>query len=150
MGNAGSDLWSPAAVIVLKHYLRTELGSRWIEILGTVDVDKSAQANGHSSEDVEETKKSETPKDAQSNGDINTTQLGLTAERDILIQSLFDVLVLQQCLNVDGSGHAGDNLAGLEKTLRTHANLEDPLTHRLQQTAQEYWKRTSLLFGLLA
>jgi conserved oligomeric Golgi complex subunit 1 len=150
MGNAGSDLWSPAAVIVLKHYLRTELGSRWIEVLGTVDVDKSAQANGHSSEDVEETKKSETPKDAQSNGDIDTTQLGLTAERDILIQSLFDVLVLQHCLNVDGSEHAGDNLAGLEKTLRTHTNLEDPLTHRLQQTAQEYWKRTSLLFGLLA
>ena len=151
MGNAGSDLWSPAAVIVLKRYLNIELGSQWIEVLGAVDADKSVPANGHSSEEVEETKESETLNDAQSNGDVDTTRLGLTVERDILVQSLFDVLLLRQCLKVeDGSGHDGDDLASLEKTLRSRTNLEGRLTQRLQHTTQEYWKRTNLLFGLLA
>jgi hypothetical protein len=147
MASAGSDLWSPAALSVLKDHLREVLGREWKEALPSADAKEAVQVNGH--KDDSETP-SEVDGDAESNCDINATQADEAQLRDILTQSLFDVLVLQHYLQPPRDGNSDNALAGLEEHLKSRIELTDPLEKRLRQASQEYWRRTSLLFGLLS
>jgi hypothetical protein len=122
--------------------------------------------NGHKSDDQEddveeESKKKEvngplTSSDVQVEGVVaRSTESAQLKRQDILIQSLFDVYLLQQSLLL----HAGadtptpsidDGLSRLEEYLKAQvADLTDASVPRLKRAAQEYWKRTGLLFGLL-
>jgi hypothetical protein len=155
MTNAGSDLWSPTAVSVLKRYLREEIGHRWAASLRALEVKQSSKVNG------ETTKAQDGGLSDETNG--TTVNCELEAEghkaneaavnddkrKEILIQSLFDVLVLQCSFEVSETTHE-DGLRVLESTLESRLELEAASRKRLQQAAKDYWKRTSLLFGLLA
>lgn len=146
MAGMGSDLWTPAAVCVLKDHLRSELGSRWNPDLH--DREKAPAS-------VIEAKTNR----AAVNGDSGTEsvdkeQLGsveaisMTKRKDALVQSLFDVLVLQEALQAKSD--IQDGLHAMESSLQSHIDMESASHKRLQQGAKEFWKRTSLLFGLLA
>jgi len=140
MGNLGADLWSPKAVAALKRHLRAELGHRWNSALKTEE-EKSNKVNG-----------------TTTNGDVDSkdheeSEAADTADaerrKDVLIQSLFDALVLQSSLELADSS-AEDHLQTLTKTIDRQVGFDTAARKRLQQGAKEYWKRTSLLFGLLA
>lgn len=139
MGNLGADIWSPKAVATLKRHLRAELGRRWNSALKTEEKsnkDNRTTTNG----DV----------DSKDHGESDSADTaGAEWQRDVLIQSLFDALVLQGSLKLFDSS-AGDDLQTLEKAIDSKVELDGAARKRLQQGAKEYWKGTSLLFGLLA
>lgn len=137
MADAGNDLWSPAAVNVLKTHLRSELGYGWASALKNQD---SAKANGITTNGVD----TESPDDRYENGVGDTEK-----SKDVMIQALFDILVLESSLEI-ASLSSQDQLKALESTVESRIDLDPGSRKRLQQAAKEYWKRTSLLFGLLA
>ncbi|KAJ4423938.1 hypothetical protein N0V82_001366 [Gnomoniopsis sp. IMI 355080] len=67
--------------------------------------------------------------------------------KDLLIQWVFDISTLRCPMSSpDGS----DELTKLEETIWKETKLEDvSVRQRLNRSAQEYWKRSALLFGLL-
>jgi hypothetical protein len=67
--------------------------------------------------------------------------------REVLIQSLFDIFVLQLSLDIGSSTE--DELQALANTVESRIELESSARKRLHNAAKEYWKRTGLLFGLL-
>ena len=144
MAEVGSDLWSPAAVSVLKQYLQSELGTVWAAAIQ--ELDETTGANENKSNGV------------AINGDTDTEAiepvqskvkqaLEPDVRKDILIQYLFDIFVLQNVL--DTSHGATVDLKSIVSSLESQLDLDGPLYTRLQVGAQDYWKRTNLLFGPL-
>ena len=132
MGKAGSDLWSPNAVKVLKHHLRVELNEHWISQL------KSNQ---------EETKVDDTKVNGEAETEKEDDEETAKRKREVLVQSLFDLFVLRNSLSVNENGDELENVAsGIEAML----DLDVDSKKRMQQSAREYWRRAGLLFGLLA
>ncbi|EQK99130.1 oligomeric Golgi complex component [Ophiocordyceps sinensis CO18] len=77
---------------------------------------------------------------------------GLTTSRmrDIAVQWHFDVSFLLCCVG-NMSGSASEDLQAIEQTTLKRSGLDDgPSSQRVAKVAQDYWRRTSLLFGLLA
>ena len=165
MAQTGADLWSPAAVSVLKRQLRADLGREWKELLDTQNQIAAPKVNGVKTNDTA-TNRDVEPTDVEPT-DVEPTDLEppekVTPEvsqngsnetedsqkqKDALIQSLFDILVLQSSLEVSPASE--DELQALANTVELQVELEPSARKRLSIAAKEYWKRTSLLFGLLA
>ena len=140
MANAGGDLWSPAAVNALKRHLRIELWRGWTSALKGQEEKESIKTDGTTANGVE----SEISDGSHENG-VEVTE----KSEDIMIQALFDILVLDNSLEV-AITTTEDQLKALEYLVERRIDLESGTRRRLQQAAKEYWKRTSLLFGLLA
>ena len=62
------------------------------------------------------------------------------------VQRLFDAWYLSSALDSKAQHALKDVLANLQKA----ADVDEAAKQRLSKSAEEYWKRTSLLFGLLA
>ncbi|KAH8821486.1 hypothetical protein F5884DRAFT_768037 [Xylogone sp. PMI_703] len=141
MADAGADLWSPAAIDLFKKHLRSEIGGAWKVALDSYVENESTE---------------EQPSDAAADGDGNaapeadsTQKTKAEKRREVMIQSLFDIYVLENSLEISKSP-TDDKLEELEKTISSQLELESTSIKRLQQSSKEYWKRTNLLFGLLA
>ncbi len=173
MGRAGMDLWSPAAVAELKQHVGQQLSKQWTELLQTADYLQESAVQ-------EETKESEGKKEKPTNGDADekdesseekpadepapsslSPQAALSDEqrRDLLLQWLFDIAWLHCILGGDKGqiahlkdlGAAVYKRAGLpEGEASNGSGGSKTPQQRIAKTAQEYWKKTSLLFGLLA
>ncbi len=161
MGRLGGDLWSPTAVAALKQYLRGEIGRQWTATLeekkGDVKANGLAKSRLLSEEDSPVNGDSDT-EESSANGDsqkdnpepkASTTHVVEVPNEEVLIQSLFDTLLLHSAFETLVTS-SEDRLLALGKILETQIKLEAASRKRLQQAAKEYWKRTSLLFGLLA
>lgn len=190
MSDAGTDLWSPSAVSILKKLVGKELSSRWMKALEahiavpepTAGQDNSA-ADGEAFQNDEAVQTDETasydkvPQDGvsvQENGESveaaqedNSAQNGESEEttqqderkktdeaaaeklrKDLLVQWLFDVALLRCSIS---SLDTADELKELEETFWKKTELGDTSARqRLNKASQEYWKRSSLLFGLLS
>jgi hypothetical protein len=146
MANMGSDLWSPAAVRVLKARLSSELGARWSVVLEAPEKKDGDQSNGAKTDEVEANGDSVTEEADESQ--VASQVPDLAKRKDMLTQSLFDMFVLLEVLDVQSDVEGGWKTA--ENAVRTEIDLEASSRKRLQQGANEFWKRTSLLFGLLA
>ncbi|KAJ5622930.1 hypothetical protein N7490_011535 [Penicillium lividum] len=148
MDENGYDLWDPSIVKVLKgelqKHLETAIGST-LDDMGTwltsthitPNLEKSS---AETEDDGEEGKEKEettdlTPEDDASQ--INTL-------RDWKIQLLFDTSYLANML--------GDptQLAGVMERVEKSVKLSTEAVRSIQKGSAEYWKRTELLFGLLA
>ncbi|KAH8683323.1 hypothetical protein BGZ60DRAFT_399905 [Tricladium varicosporioides] len=145
MADLGSDLWSSKAVDVLKQYLRVEIGRTWKESLDTkteeaVKVNKTTS----NSENGQEPDLALPVDRTHTDGDEAKT----IKRKEVLTQSLFDTLLLQSAFELSDK-NVQDELQALRETLQSHIGLDSALQKRLPQAAKEYWKRTSLLFGLL-
>ena len=71
------------------------------------------------------------------------------ASRERRIQNAFEVLYLSRVLG-GKDGEVDNQLSELLAGLRKTADLDDADMERMKKSANEYWKRTYLLFGLLA
>ena len=176
MTDIGSDLWSPSALSILKSRLRgTIVESLNDTLLNRKDINgatttaaptngnDATPVNGESREDstggdVIVNDKSEAqpaPEPATStsvsisiNIETNTTPSPLTPTAPKLIQATFDLLYLDKIL---AASHPNtSDLSTAISALKTKAELEDAGVERLRKSAGDYYKRTYLLFGLLA
>jgi hypothetical protein len=154
MADAGTDLWSPAAVEVLQLHLREEIGLQWLAVLNSSG--NTRFSNASSNADQAKTEEYAQPQSDELSGQPSADE-GVagpeedeTAARENRIQGLFDVLVLQQCFRPRPGGERADDLVHLEEAYVARTKLEGALLSRLRQSAQEYQKRTALLFGILA
>jgi hypothetical protein len=138
MEKTGADLWSPTAVRVLKRHLRAELGRRWTANLNAQEGKNSNEVNGHATNGEVDAEHEDNPKILEHD-----------EAKEVLKQTLFDVLVLQSALDLSGLT-SEDELKALEETIHSKIDLDPGSRKRLQQAAKEYWKRASLLFGLLS
>lgn len=178
MSDAGTDLWSPSAVSILKKVVGKELSDRWTGALEGhlkvdkpgVGADKDIKVDEEKSDDGElveaEEADDEKPaaagdgaqsgetEDTASNKEYERVAVGVDeaavaekARQDLLVQWLFDIALIQLPLS---SSDAMDKLKELEETIWTETKLEDTSARqRMNRASQEYWKRSSLLFGLL-
>ncbi|KAK8095830.1 uncharacterized protein PG998_002459 [Apiospora kogelbergensis] len=167
MGDAGLDLWSPAAVTLLKKTFGKQLGDAWRAALESEDANaKEAKAErvekatkteknekDEAEKDEEEKIKDDKPAEDEkgesdeSSGVATTDASSADQRRDLLIQWLYDIHVLKVYL---GTGDIpNEDLKKLADEVCKKTSLGDDATERLRKSAQEYWRRTSLLFGLL-
>lgn len=153
MGDAGTDLWSPAAVSALKRFVCKELSARWTRALEAhvtegepktedekpdVDGENGDSENGDGEEAKEDDEAPETT------DKILTEKL----RKDLLVQWLFDIALLRCSIS---TSETADELKGVEEAVWKKTDAEGtPARQRLNKAPQEYWKRSSLLFGLLA
>ncbi|TVY20146.1 hypothetical protein LARI1_G001430 [Lachnellula arida] len=142
MANAGNDLWSPTAIAVLKKHLRTELVRSWLGTLKDQEEKAASQTNGAT------TNGEVGPEEAQEEQSNGVEVVDPVHRKEVLLQSLFDVLLLQSSFELPAA--ADDELQKLGGKLEEQVDLESTSRKRLQQAAKDYWKRTGLLFGLLA
>lgn len=137
MSEAGNDLWGPASVEALKSVLAERLPAR----LNAPDDDHEHDeplTKGHA-------EKGNTEEERQVNGERRASH----PEKDDLSQDLFDALYLQRILTT--SKQAPDSaLQTRINTLNQQLDLADASYERMRRSANDYWKRTYLLFGLLA
>ncbi|KAI1641030.1 hypothetical protein F4809DRAFT_588515 [Biscogniauxia mediterranea] len=150
MGGAGLDLWTPAAVRQLKQVFGKQLVDVWRKELeaGATEAEEPVKESttvpakadeGDSSEAAaDDDSKVETSKDS-------TKDVGRS--KDVYIQWLYDVHLMQECFSTQGD--AKEALEALAREVLAKTGLADDAEERLAKASQEYWKRTSLLFGLL-
>lgn len=130
MSAVGNDLWSPAAVVALQSAFDRGLAAAIERLLSAAPREPTANEAAM-----------DTP------GTTSETSELTDMNRDEHVQGLFDVLYLQRVLSADPDQH---QLPGLADQLRAAANVDERAGERLRKNANEYWKRTHLLFGLLA
>ncbi|KAJ5674703.1 uncharacterized protein N7477_004637 [Penicillium maclennaniae] len=151
MDEKGSDLWDPSTVKVLKQLLQKHLEISLGSVLDELEAwkpktkesksngDKEVQ-NGGEEKDAEtstETETAETPE--LPNAPSHTEIL-----RDWKVQLFFDAMYLANML--------GDatQLAGVAERVQKSAEPSAEAVKAVRKLAQEYWKRTEMLFGLVA
>ncbi|KAG9235531.1 hypothetical protein BJ875DRAFT_458955 [Amylocarpus encephaloides] len=159
MAKNGGDLWSQTAIDTLKKHLRKELGKSWGVALKEQHQAEAETDSTSSSLSLDPTlsltKEGESAKDADAEAPAPAPaspeplpKADISSRKDILTQSLFDVLLLQ---NVVLSVQTEDDaLEASSREMQKLAELDGAAVKRLQQGAKEYWRRTSLLFRLLA
>ena len=170
MGHYGSDLWTAQASNGLKRGLITSIESilRWRQEAKTnghangKDGDAELRAlenralenddivNGEKDEQGEQEGKTSNTK--KTNGKLaNGEPAGHKEEqRDNKIQRLFDIFYLIDSTAVKELDRADNGLISLQESLIEDLALDTQSVERMKTNAQEYWKRTSLLFALLA
>jgi len=148
MGDAGVDLWTPAAVSALKRIFSRQLADVWHKALAAENADPKPN---ESPAKPEGDNKTDTPPEGEGNGEEESERPAQSSERnkDILVQWLFDVNLLQHCLAVHDP-ESDKPLKDLASEVLKKTELDDEAQRRLVKVSEEYWKRTSLLFGLLA
>ncbi|KAL8336283.1 hypothetical protein RB601_000211 [Gaeumannomyces tritici] len=180
MQESGTDVWSPAAVAALKAHLRKRLREVWTGALRRTEQPEQEGKSGDKTDDpssdhddgggaekpdgVEEKASSgeeENPDggDAQAEDAPATEQddagreapMSLESRRDLLVQWTFDIALLRCSMGAPPDPSSQDELEQLEEDVYQRSGLESGAARqRLARSAQEYWKRTNLLFGLLA
>lgn len=134
MAQVGNDIWSPDAVDILKKELRAR-------ILNIIESGLKPQMMEDKMNGLTEEGKD------QIEGTVDQTRAtnGEVGDADWDIQLLFDVLFLQQATKMK-SKPAKDGLSALSGRIY----MQDDSRDRVGNAAVAYWKRTSLLFALLA
>lgn len=151
MDENGSDLWDPSTLKVLKESLQKHLETALGSILEELEAwkpeakepksqgDKEAQDDGEE-KDAEHSTETETTESAELPHSPSHTEV----LRDWKVQLFFDAMYLANML--------GDvtQLAGVAERVQKSADPGAEAVKAVQKLAQEYWKRTEMLFGLLA
>lgn len=157
MSDAGMDLWYPALVTALKQVVNRYLRERWWKHVEELSVVKSTVApdareqepkatNGddEKSSPAEEVEGGKDTASARNSGPIPDES------RDVLVQWLFDISYLRCGLSPPSSSDSTlHGLAELEGMVFERTGLDAAARQQMAKASQEYWKRTSLLFGLL-
>ena len=171
MADLGADIWSPEAVKALKESAAAQLLKRLQDIPASADLEENtngvvngkanageADTDHGSMEEPEENPDSKEGNDAtqgsqQPNGSLTNgshpSPTNPALEQQKATQQLFDVLYLSNALAVD-TDTSESGLEQLQGRLIGGIELEAKSIERMRKGAAEYWKRTGLLFGLLA
>lgn len=142
MSEAGNDLWSPGAVEVLSTHLSERLAIVLSDSLSGTSGEEPALTNGHHAAEGH-----------ASNG-VNEESGGEepmhTDKRNKMLQKLFDALYLDRIASNPTLQAANRGLPRFVSTVKGNLELDDASNERLRKSANEYWKKTYSLFGLLA
>ncbi|RDA89789.1 hypothetical protein CP533_3330 [Ophiocordyceps camponoti-saundersi (nom. inval.)] len=135
MAGAGLDLWSATAVTALKKHACQALVESWrTELAGLSSPDKTTGSEEGDDEEAREESKEQ--------GD---------GKRDVATQWLFDVSYLACSIGRTSASTSWPELKSVEDEIYMQTGLDDEASRlRIANASQEYWQRTSLLFGLLA
>jgi hypothetical protein len=151
MADVGSDLWSQGAVGVLKKHICEELVKNISEALNSQKgTDAPPKTNGHESGEEKTLNGEEASETSPKDDTLKIADVDVAVAKDMMIQTLFNTIVLRLCLTIPAASNSADKLVELEKSLKEQADLEPSSNERLLKAAQEYYKRTSLLLGPLA
>ena len=161
MAEIGTDIWSPQSVQMLKEHLRLPLASYMNSA-----AKPAPQPNGHvdtKEDDIQENHPNgeenlqealEIHSTSQANGTlINGAAPGSSYDapgKEIHVQRLFDLLYLINATKLEDQESGNEVLMALQASIQENADLSSESTKRIKEGAEEYWKRTSLLFALLA
>lgn len=178
MGDAGLDLWNPTAIRALKGTLGAQLCEAWRAALAAgedklkekeakVEEETEVTADGETSPEdgvnvvkkteatvEDETNKEDGANEAEAKSPEATKPEPLTSSSsdahraDIVIHWVYDMTLLEIYLGTAEESHA--QLATLADEVFVKTGLKKAAKGRMRKASQEYWKRTSLLFGLLA
>ncbi|PLB41134.1 uncharacterized protein BDW47DRAFT_100554 [Aspergillus candidus] len=142
MDGYGPGLWDASTVRVLKGIAQTKLSE---PIEDAIKVLAPATSESKSSEDAptDDQTPHETPPDKP---DDNEAEAQNTHDRKV--QLFFDTVYLATALADQDAGN--NQLLNLAEKIRSGLETSPQAVQSMQQGAQEYWKRTQLLFGLLA
>ena len=166
MTACGRDIWSPQAIDVLK----MKLMKRMVPLLINICNHDAPRVNGHANDktnsaqdqrEKEEISKLEfeegiakASQEPRMNGSIPVDSPNhldsAVYSRNFYIQSLFDVNYLVNATTTENLDTTENELLLLQSKLVDNLALETESIERINRNAAEYWKRTSLLFGLLA
>lgn len=148
MTDVGVDLWTAAAVTVMKKHLCEQLGETWrkeLSSLSTKEKTNEAKDGERSNGDDKELGQDQPREEGEQDTLPTAEQI-----RDLCVQWLFDVSFLQCCVG-NISGTPSGELKSLEDEIHKHTGLDDETSRqRISKASQDYWQRTSLLFGQLA
>lgn len=139
MSDAGDDLWTHQTVQMLKLYLDEMLAVQFDVARTGVSKDEKPLTNGHG-DDHDESHDGAVPM----SGEVSNTD---RMNRDAQTQQLFDILYLDRSF---GARKQHNSLGRLATSVEAELDLDHASRERLRKSASEYWKRTYLLFGLLA
>ena len=172
LSDVGVDLWTPAAIKVLKQQLGDKLCEAWEKELSSLNesiseqqnsaekkqnaVKKDANANAADeaevkSEDIEKDGEAEETRDDEQEDEEedDSANFGKEQAQELCKQWLFDVSLLRNCIGSEGS--TGERLAKLAEQVYRHTDLEDEAARRrITKASSDFWQRVSLLFRLLA
>lgn len=141
MADMGGDLWSTKAVAAVRHRLVTALAESYNRDLVSLASGQQVEQDQNDGEAViERPHESTTTGSADASEELRTEQAAT--------QQLFDLLYLSQALARTES--IGSVLQPVKGKVLQRAGIDEVSQQRLQKSAKEYWKRTYLLFGLLA
>ncbi|KAI1337816.1 hypothetical protein F5Y15DRAFT_425524 [Xylariaceae sp. FL0016] len=147
MGDAGLDLWTPAAVKTLKQIFCGQLVGVWrkeLDASSGIEATSESASKHDGDDDLDEAETN-----AATPADSDTDSAKLAAQRnDVLAQWLYDARFLEQCLQAEGN--PSGLLEEFAQEIAKKTDLDSGSKERLVKASQDYWKRTSLLFGLLA
>lgn len=140
MEEIGADLWSPFSVQVLKREINVIVSKCLTARLNHL---KKSAAVQDDAEDADLKENLETAEPDQGNDSVKTDNVG-----DWKIQLLLDAFYLHDILssNADNTDPLSSFIEKLQGEIETGAGI----IGTLQESAHEYWRRTELLFGLLA
>lgn len=152
MKDVGADLWTDKAVEVLKHVLRDLVAESAIKVLTQRDnsgkeakVEHISNGTGHVTAETNGYDAEEGVEGAL-NGESGTAQ---KQEHEKLVQLLWDMSYLDRVLGL--SRNNGDEK--METSLlqvKVASGVEEAAMERMRKSSVDYYKRTYLLFGLLA
>ena len=142
MSAAGNDLWGPNAIHQLKVTVLDGLIARLDQDSFKTLRQGAALVNGHAEGEEEASEEAKLTNGMDPVEDTSQEQL---------IQKLFDLQYLRRVFHhrVHGEGSAAD-LGNVAKSINEELQLDGASRERLEKNANEYWRRTYLLFGLLA
>ncbi|KAK6004187.1 hypothetical protein QM012_009037 [Aureobasidium pullulans] len=154
MKDIGSDLWTPPAVSILKSRLQeTILEALDSTPLNTSDTNGSTattdSSNGGSGAPVAVSPEAD-PKEDGDETETTTPSNSADEQAPELIQAIFDLLYLEKILSISKPSTKTPGFDDAIKDLKRKAELEDTSLERLKKSSGDYYKRTYLLFGLLA
>jgi conserved oligomeric Golgi complex subunit 1 len=146
----GSDIWSPQATDILKKQIRGSLALHIQRELSPASVANGVQSGGVT--------KSNPQLEADGTGPINgelSPDGPMAIKRvnnDNRIQALFDILYLDMATTCksDTVEDADDDLVRIIKGVEMESGIDQGGRRRMRRNAEDYWKRTLMLFGLIA
>ena len=146
MADIGSDLWTYTAVEQVKKRFRASL----IEVL-PLFVEADQGANGHDDNslptDVEEPKLI----GSATNGDSSVNrEIPISSRNDSKTQLLFDIAYLEEATSSSTRSDEPDVFDEYLGSVERETSLQTSSLMQVKKNSMEYWKRTSLLFGMLA
>lgn len=126
MAEMGEDVWSARAVEAVKKHACEGL----VKVLDTYPPE-------------EESKLAEGGETGEADFDAEKVA---EHSKNVRVQRLFDALYLSSAFDSTSRDALGDALSALQEA----AGVDKAAEQRMTKSANEYWKRTSMLFGLLA
>lgn len=152
MEQHGPDLWNPSSVAVFKRTLvkhtSNSLQSAYESLSNSTS---SASTSSTSSDNSTDSSESENKEGSSKSSESSDQQPSPELLRDWKIQLIFDSIYLQRALATKGDSDDNKNeLSNVIDKIQEDVDLNKEFSKGLKKAAQEYWKRTELLFGLLA